>query len=124
MRYYNFDRLIDKYTVPYTLLCAGEGEYNDVGDWVVTGDTEQEMQGAIIGINDTKVYNSNGVLTEKDKYLYSKTSLGRIDKAFVIYDSNKYSIQQEPNAGNSQFTGVYAYVLKWVSVFDKGGGST
>lgn len=117
MRYFDFDSLIDKYTVDFTVLNAGEGSYDDKGDWVVSGSEEEQKQGAIIGISENKIYRSDGVLTEKDKQLYTKESLGRIDKAHVVYDGNKYKVEQEPSEGNAQFTGVFSYVLKWVSAF-------
>ncbi len=119
MRYFNFDSLIDKYSVKFRLVTAGKGQYNDLGDWVAEDFEEAEMTGAILGVTENKVYRSEGVLTEKDKQLYMKEPLGRIDRAHVLYDGNKYSVEQEPNEGNAQFTGCYSYLLKWISVFDK-----
>ncbi len=119
MAYFDFSGLIEKYSVSFTVLCSGEGHYNDLGDWVTDEPEEQEKTGAIIGISESKLYRSDGVLTEKDKQLYMLESLGKIDKAHVIYAGNKYKVEQEPTEGNAQFTGCYSYVLKWVSAFDR-----
>lgn len=119
MRYFNFDSLIDKYTVNFTVINIGEGHYDDLGEWVTSEPVKTDMKGAVIGISENKIYRSDGVLTEKDKQLYTKESLGKIDKAHVVYDGNKYKVEQEPNEGNAQFTGVWSYILKWVSAFDR-----
>lgn len=120
MRYYDFDRLIEKYSVDFTVIGEGKGHYDELGEYVTDNATEQSKRGAIIGISDSKIYRSDGVLTAKDKQLYTKESLGEIDKACVVYEGDKYKVEQEQNAGNAQFTGVYSYVLKWISAF-KGG---
>lgn len=116
--YFNFDNLIDKYSVDFTLLTKSNDDYDDLGDKITDSIEETQKRGAIFGISDTKIYKSNGVYTEKDKQLYAKESLGKIDELYVIYDGNKYKVEQQPNAGDMQFTGVCAYVLKWVSAFD------
>ena len=77
------------------------------------------MRGAIIGISETKLYRSAGVLTEKDKELFMKEPLGLIDKAYILYDGNKYHVETNPQ-NNGQYTGVFQYTLKWVSAFKEG----
>lgn len=119
MKYFNFDSLIDKYSVSYTLITESKGGYDDMGDWVAGSATRTEKRGAIIGIRESKVYRSDGVLTEKDRELFSKESLGDITKAYVLYGTEKYKVEANP-ANNSEFTGVWQYTLKWVSAF-KGG---
>ncbi len=120
MRHYNFDSLIDKYTVDFTIVNAGDGYYDDLGEWRCGETVKTEKRGAVIGISESKLYRSDGVLTEKDKQLYMKETLGTIDKAHIIYNGNKYKVEQEPNEGNAQFTGVFSYLLKWVSAFEGG----
>ena len=120
MGYFNFDSLIDKYTVDFTVVNAGDGYYDDLGDWRSGEAVKLRKRGAVIGISESKVYRSDGVLTTKDKQLYMKEPLGRIDKAHILYNGGRYSIEQEPNEGNAQFTSVFSYVLKWVSAFEGG----
>lgn len=116
MAYFNFDRLIDKYTVAFTLLKT-VGQYDEVGDWTETSE-EVEMQGAIIGVSDKKIYQSDGTLTAKDKYLFMNESLDcDYEKSYIKYAGNKFKIEENPN-DNYEFTGVHQYTLKWVSVFD------
>ena len=119
MKYFNFDNLINKYSVEFTLLSESKGYHNEVGDWVTGKPIQVKKQGAIIGISENKIYRSDGVLTEKDKELYMRQSLGDITKSYVIHGGNKYHVEQNPN-NNSTFTGVWQYTLKWVSVFEEG----
>ena len=68
------------------------------------------------------VFRSDGNLTAKDKRLFMLTP---IDKALlnskVVYENEVFSIQGSTD--NSKFTGVYPYILKYVSAFnEKGGG--
>lgn len=119
MRYFNFNNLIDKYTVDFTAINSGVGGYDDLGEWVAATPVKTDMRGAIIGISETKIYRSDGVLTEKDKELYMKEPLGPIDKAYILYDGNKYRVEANPQ-NNSQFTGVFQYTLKWISAFKEG----
>lgn len=116
MRKFNFDRLIDKYSCDFTVSNIGKGHYNDMGDWVAGDATNVAMKGAIISISDGKIYRSNGVLTTQDKELFTKESLGDIDKACVYYNGNKYKVESNPQ-NNSNHTGVWQYILKWVSAF-------
>ena len=120
MKYFNLDSLIDKYSVDFTVISTSEGSYNDLGDWVSGSTIEIPKRGAIIGMSDTKMYRSEGMLTAKDKQLFMKESLGcDFDKAHVAYNGIKYKVESQPN-DNSQYTGVYCYTLKYVSAF--GGG--
>lgn len=119
-KYFNFERLINKYCCSFTLLCAGAEEYDDMGERV-TSITEETKTGAIIGISENKIYRSDGTLTAKDKELFMTESIGSIDKAYIIYEGDKYKVESNPN-NNNQFTGVWQYILKWVSAF-KGGGN-
>lgn len=123
MKYFNLDSLIDKYSVDFTVISTSEGSYNDLGDWVSGNTIETTKRGAIIGISDTKMYRSEGMLTSKDRELYMKESLGcDFDNAHVVYNGIKYKVESMPN-DNHEFTGVYAYTLKYVSAFN-GGDST
>lgn len=118
MNYFNFDRLINKYACEFTVLNAGNDDFDDLGERT-TSIAEKVMNGAIIGISESKIYRSDGVLTVKDKDLFMKESLGKINETHVIYDGNKYKVETNPQ-NNHQFTGVWQYTLKWVSAFEGG----
>lgn len=122
MRYFDFDNLIDKFSCDFTVVSESEGKYDEFGDWKAGESVREVKQGAIIGIREAKIYRSDGVLTDRDKELFLKFSLGDITKISVIYDGDKYSVETNPQ-NNPQFTGVWQYTLKWVSAF-KGGDKT
>lgn len=116
MQYFNFTRLVEKYMNEFTLLVPTVGEYNDSGDWVDGEATKKVMRGAIISFKESKVFRSEGTLTANDKRLFT---LEPLEKALIgseiIYGNNKYKIDSETE--NAEFTGVYSYLLKFVSAF-------
>lgn len=122
MAYFDFSRLIKKYSRNFTVIVKGEKSLNDAGDWVRREATEYTLNGAIIGIAQKVVHRSEGKLTEKDKALYM---LEPIDKALmsatVVFKGNEYRIEGENGDDNAEFTGCYSYTLKYVSAFNGGG---
>lgn len=118
MAYFNFTRLIDKYTSEFTLITQSEGYYDDSGKWVKGETTKTVLRGAIIGFRESKVFRAEGTLTANDKHLFLTQPIDRaLLGATVIYQDKKYNV--EAVTENAQFTGVYSYVLKYVSAFDK-----
>lgn len=117
MSYFDFTRLIQKYTVPFVLLVK-TGQYVD-GEWVET-ETRAAEQGAIISFAQSKILRSGGTITSKDLHLFMNHAIPDALKAAQIrYNGALYNIEVETE--NAQFTGVYSYVLRYVSVFDGGG---
>ena len=118
MAYYNFTRLVNKYSSEFTAISLLTGYYDDSGDWVDGETVEITLHGAIIKHRDTKIFKSNGTLTEQDRALFT---LEPIEKALqgsqVVYEDNVYSIVD--NLENAKFTGIYKYTLKYVSAFKK-----
>ena len=118
MAYFNFSRLIEKYNCNFTAVIPSEGYYDDSGEYVKGGETEIPFNRAIIGFKESKIFRSEGTLTAKDKHLFMLQPFEKSLKgATVIYKGNKYNVEAETE--NADFTGVYAYVLKYVSAFDK-----
>lgn len=118
MQYYDFKRLITKYSSEFTLKCPSNGSYVG-GHYVIGGETEKTLTGAIFGFSMTKVYQSGGYLTQQDRHLYTLTPIEHaLDGCKVVFDNNIYSIEADAQNGNERFTGVYSYVLKWVSRHD------
>ena len=118
MQYFNFSRLIRKYSRPFTCELKAEGTYDDLGEWVASENAVISMTGAILSVRDDKLYQQDGVYTEKDKILYMLTP---IDNAMlgaeIIFKDNVYTVEDSTGADDAEFTGVYRYHLKWVSVF-------
>lgn len=118
MQYFNFSRLVNKYSSEFTAITLLSGYYDDKGDYVDGETVEVTKQGAIIGYTDKTIYKSNGTITEKDKCLLSLEQIAEkfLDRD-VIYDNNIYKILTTKD--NAKFTGVWKYTLKYVSAFDK-----
>lgn len=75
------------------------------------------MSGAIISIKEEKIYRSEGQLTAEDKQLYTTTALGTgFVGSIIVYKGNKYRVHQMIE--NAEFTGVWSYILKYISAFN------
>lgn len=118
--YFDFSYLIEKYKTTFTVKIPSAGAYDDAGDWQEGKPQELTLTGAIISHRENKVFKSEGTLTEQDRALYMLEPITfALQGAEVIHDGKKYSIASALQ--NAAFTGVYAYTLKYVSVFDGGG---
>lgn len=119
MAYFDFKRLITKYTTEFTVKIPSEGHYDDAGDWVSGEPVTVKKQGAIISLTENKIFKSEGTLTAQDRALYMLEPINLALKgAEVIHGNRVYTISD--SLQNAEFTCVYAYTLKFVSVF--GGG--
>ncbi len=119
MRYFHFDRLIEKYSSEFTAILPPKGGYDDSGEYVKGKSEKVSLYGAILDISEKKIYNSNGTISHKDKQLFIKGKLtSNLIGAKVIYEDKQYNVEEETE--NCKFTGFSSYVLKYVSAFDKG----
>lgn len=120
MAYFNFNRLINKYSREFTVLSETEGKYNAAGDYISSKPAEMVLSGAIIGFSENKVHRSEGTLTANDKVLHMSEP---INDAFlngtVIFQGNKYRIETQKRKDNADFTGCCSYILKYCSAFDE-----
>lgn len=97
-----------------------EGEYNEAGDWVKGESIKETLRGAIIAHRENKIFRSSGTLTSQDKALYMLRPIkNSLHGAKVVHNGNVYHIGDLLE--NSEFTGVYAYTLKFVSAFSEVG---
>lgn len=120
MAYFDFSNLIRKYMTSFTALIPTDGHKGNGGVWIAGEPVERSLQGAIISMRESRLIRSQGAYTAQDRALYMLEPLDKaLDGVFVIHDGRKYSVASELE--NAKFTGVYAYVLKYVSVFDDGG---
>lgn len=116
MVYFNFKRLIEKYSSDFTLDYTTEGGYNSLGEWEDGTTVRKTLRGAILSNRETKIFRSEGKITSKDEALYMLEPLeNALHGARVIYADKVYSIGDLLE--NSKFTGVWAYTLKYVSAF-------
>ncbi len=119
MKYFHFDRLIDKYSSQFTAVLPSKGTYDDSGEYVQNEPKKVLLYGAVLDMTEKQIYNSNGTLTQKDKQLFIKGELtSNLVGAKVIYEDKQYNVEEETE--DCEFTGFSSYVLKYVSAFDKG----
>lgn len=116
-QYFDFSGLIHDFSNVFTVVTHTQGGYNDAGDWQDGQETRTEYTGAIISFRESKVFRSEGAITSKDRRLFMQKALPQaLIGAAVEYAGQRYMIESELE--NAEFTGVYSYMLKWVSAFD------
>lgn len=114
---FNFYNLITKYGVWFECINA-KGGYVD-GEWQSGQKSVTPCFGAIVSLPESKLYQSGGTLTTQDRNLYMVEPLPVSWKDCTVrHGGNEYRVEADSANGNETFTGVYSYVLKWVSVFD------
>lgn len=116
MQYFNFSRLVNKYSTDFTAITLSAGYFDDAGTWVEGETVLTELRGAIISHTESKIFRSEGALSVKDKRLFMLQPIdNKLIGAKVVYEKDAYSLSD--CLENSKFTGVYAYTLKYVSAF-------
>ena len=116
-QYFDFSSLIADFANPFKVVTHTEKGYDAAGDWQEGKEHITELTGAIVNFKESKLYRSDGAITAKDKRLFMRKQLSdALIGATVIYKGQRYKIDSELE--NAEFTGVYSYLLKWVSVFD------
>lgn len=115
-QFFNFQRLVKKYSTEFVATLPPVGDWNDSGEWVEGEPTNETLHGAILSHRQTKIYRSEGTLTAQDKALYMLEPLkNSLQGAKITYGDKLYSIGDMLE--NSEFTGVWAYTLKYISAF-------
>ena len=114
---YDFIRLINKYSNAFELITENEGAYVN-GKWQAGLSTVTTMNGAIIPLSQSKIYQSGGTLKQTDRQLYTTTPItSPLDNCKIRYKGKTYSVEEETDY--SDYADAYFYILKWVSGFDK-----
>lgn len=116
-QYFDFSNLIEDFENTFQVVTHTKGGYDDSGDWQEGGEKTTRLKGAIIAFKESKVFRSEGKITAKDKRLFVRKALPQsLVGASVVHQGQKYMIESELE--NAEFTGVYSYLLRWVSAFD------
>lgn len=116
--FFNFKSLIEKYNSTFTLRTYLPPTIDSKGDYVKSTPVDTQKNGAIISISDYKIYSSDGYYTVRDKNLFMSEQLNvDYDAVKIIYQNSMYKIESSPN-DNNEYTGVWTYILKYVSVFN------
>lgn len=119
MQYFNFIRLVKKYSKEITVITLSDGYFDDKGDWIKNEKPNHVMQGAVIRHRTHKVFNSSGVLTENDYALYlTEKPVFDLVGTTVIVDDQKFKVQSKLD--NSEFTGVWSFNIRYISAFKEG----
>jgi hypothetical protein len=117
-RYFNFDRLVKKYSRPVTLNIRQKGSYS--GGIYHEGEEETVViAGAVISMKMQSGNNSGGNYSAEDKHLYTLSPIPHaLENVTVEFDGKMYTATVDRDSGNEPFTGVYVYYLKWIKPFD------
>jgi hypothetical protein len=122
---FEFKRLIDKYSVSFSISYPGSpisgdnvNEYDDLGNPITpTAPSEQmpsNLIGALLPIKQNVIYQSGGRLTEADRMLYT-TNHDIPLKSKISYKGFVYSVESKmPYEDVADFS---SYVCKGVSSF-------
>lgn len=115
---FNFNRLIQKYSVPCELLTElGSGKYVG-GNWIPDAAPEpKEIRGAIIPMTDRKVYQSGGTYTEQDREFITLENILLESKSYIIHQGSRYHVESENDY--SECAGFHDYNLKRVGAIDR-----
>lgn len=118
MSYFDFSNLIEKYSTEFTVLVPSNGEYDEYGEWKPETVEKVKKTGAIISHRQSKIFKSEGTLTEQDRALYMLEPIDiSLEGSKVVHEGKLYTISSELE--NASFTGCYNYSLKYVSVFSE-----
>lgn len=119
MSYFNFTRLVEKYSREITVIIPATKELKDSGDWVRVEPKEVTIEGAVIRHRENKVYRSEGTLSLNDYALFLLEEPNfKLIGTKVICDSKEFRVESTLN--NAEFTGVWSFNLKYVSAFKEG----
>lgn len=117
MQYFDFSSLIAKYSTDFYVITLTEDGYDDRGVWQKGQETRTKKTGAIIAFKESKIFRAEGQIKAKDKRLIVTQPLpDALIGASVEHKGQRYMI--ESGLENAEFTGVYSYLLRWVSAFD------
>ena len=118
MAFFDFSRLIKKYSTDFIAEIPSKSGYDDSGDYVKGEPKQITKRGAIISHRESKIFRSEGTITSQDRALYMLEPLDdALKSAKIIHEGKTYSVGDMLD--NGEFTGVWAYTLKYVSAFKK-----
>jgi len=113
---YRFKRLIDKYSVPFSIEIVGASYYDDIGEKQTAETVWKDARGALVPLGDRQITQSSGMLTEADRTLYftgakleNGTRIRHEDKIYHVLRVNPHETYGDFNS----------YTVKYVSSFDK-----
>lgn len=116
MSLFKFQRLIDKYSIPCTLVTQSEGAFI-AGDYVDGEEIKTDIMGALLPVPERKMYNSGGYYTAKDRQLYTLAEIDTSTECYIVHNNQKYKVESTTDC--KEYADFNLYDLKWVSSFDR-----
>lgn len=114
---FQFKRLIQKYSVPFTLEIETAGTRNDIGEWVNGVPVTSTQRGAIIPLTKQEIYQAGGRLTSADRTLIIDKKVVIPLKSKVFYGGTTYHVEAIVPYGD--YGDFNTYTLKSVSAFNE-----
>lgn len=114
---YRFNRLIKKYSVPFTLEIEGTGYRDNIGEWVDGEPVTSTQYGAIIPLTKREIYESGGALTSSDRTLIINKMTVIPLKSKIHYGGDTYHV--EALIPYSDYGDFNTYTLRSVSNFNE-----
>lgn len=114
---YRFKRLIEKYSVPFTLEVETTGSRNEIGEWVDGVPLITTQRGAIIPLTKSEIYQAGGRLTSADRTLIIDKKVIIPLKSKVLYSGMTYHVEAMIPYGD--YGDFNTYTLKSVSAFNE-----
>lgn len=116
-----FGDLVEKYSVPCTLVVFGRGSYS-AGNYQPGGRTDTNVEAAVISMSQQKIYQSGGHLTSADRELYIRKGddIINLDDGrtyFLEHNNRKYKVEAGGLYGED-YADVNQYTLRRVDGFD------
>ena len=115
MRLYKFARLIKKYAVSCQLVNIAKGSWK-AGTHTKGDTTTEDIQGAIVPINEKRIQNSGGAYKQGDCDFITTHPITVGENTYIVYKDKKYKLQDSTDY--SYYADFNIYVARRVSAFD------
>lgn len=119
---FHFSDLVDKYSVPCTLVVIDKGEYKD-GEYQPGERTDTEITAAVISMSQQKIFESGGILTSADRTMYILKEKDLIDLEsggayYIVHHGKSYKVEASGLYGED-YADFNEYTLRRVDSFMK-----
>lgn len=112
---YNFERLINKYSVVCQLVTISEGSWK-AGVWQEGVTTTKDIEGAVVPISEKRINNSGGDYKQGDCEFITLQPIEINSNTYLVHNNKKYKLQDSTDY--SDYADFNIYVARRVSAFD------
>lgn len=121
MSLYNFERLINKYSVDCKLVTFAEGSWK-AGTWQEGAKSETDISGAVVPITEKRIQSSGGSYKQGDCEFITTQPIKITSDTFLLVNGKKYKLEDSTDYSN--YADFNIYVARGVSSFDRTGETT